>query len=273
MKPMFQVLFGSLAKFLAIGIGWIRVNRIILEPGDTLVKTRTAFSHIPIRIGNLVFRYRCPAIQVLPTQEWILWEVVVARSLRRIELQPVKQGVRFPRLAGESLIGLLKNPNLVEADKLIWIEWASRALADLHQHCVTYGTQSIDLSHGDASVTNTMIDTTKQTAAWFDFDLQHDLTAPTVCRQSDDLRSLIFTAAASCQWSRLNAILTAIRNGYSNDNVWEDLNRKFNESTWTTDIFLLAQLRRAGPAPGWRQRLEALPRNFGGEVVPVSSIE
>lgn len=262
------------ACFLAWGIRFVSVNKVRTDASQVnlIIKSRSTWNWIPVTMGNLVFRFRVPAIRVLPTAEWIEWESAIQIRLGN-HFQRVGSGVRTEKLRGETLAELLQQNQYSERQKLAWVELACRELARLHQ--IRLELDDVLLSHADASVANVMIERTncsafekdhdrqKQGAAnssaiWFDFDLRHDSGVSVFARRADDLRALIFTALVCCRWERMDVLLEELKQAYSNREVWAELSRKVSSGQLPFDVFHLAQLRRANKSTAHWEQIERM---------------
>jgi hypothetical protein len=267
LRNLLHFIAGRFANFLAWGIGFVSVNHIHIdsERSHSIIKTRSIWNWIPLTIGNFVFRFRVPAIRVLPTWEWIEWESAVNSAMRQ-KSERIKSGVRTEKLPGEPLGKLLKQTRYSEQQKRGWVELACRALVSLHE--IRVGSSL--LSHADASVSNVMIVRADgqssevgqvragQSATWFDFDLRHDLTAASIDRQADDLRALIFTALVCCQWNDVQSLIDGLKLAYANSEVWAALKQVLANRKLDCDVFHLAQLRRANRSRAHWAQLESI---------------
>jgi hypothetical protein len=256
LRNLFHFIAGRFANFLAWGIGFVSVNHIHIdsERSHSIIKMRSMWNRIPVTIGSFVFRFRDPAIRVLPTREWIEWESAIQSAMGQ-KSERIKSGIRSEKLPGEPLAKLLKQTEYSEQQKRDWVVLACRELANLHQIRLDPG--NVHLSHADASVSNVMIVRADgqssevgqvragKSATWFDFDLRHDLTAASIDRQADDLRALIFTALVCCRWNDVQSLIDGLKLAYANSEVWAALKQVLANRKLDCDVFHLAQLRRA----------------------------
>lgn len=119
------------------------------------------------------------------------------------------------RVPGVSLQNLLADGAYSLEQKFDAIGWSLKSLGELHQCVADWGDgihQSI--SHGDATANNVIVDFNNWTAYWIDFDTRHRPEIPEVERRADDLRTLIYSAAASLPQSsfpKLADVLAAAR--------------------------------------------------------------
>src|SRR5690349_16581331 len=73
---------------------------------------------------------------------------------------------------------------------------ASTALRELHGQSMDVAGSDWQLSHGDATCHNVLIDNEHHVAHWIDFDIRHRLGLPKLERHADDLRALIFSSCS-----------------------------------------------------------------------------
>ena len=232
---------------IASGIRLINVNRVSIEDknySDFVLKRRVGFSWPAIALGNLVFRYRRVPVIVLYRQQWLDWEQQVSQVLGR-SCQPIENNqLAIEKLTGRPLGQCLKQQSSVD-EKLIMIFAASRALWNLHQQSVAVW----QLSHGDASVQNVLIDQETNTAQWFDFDLKHIESTKPLQRHADDLRALLFTTAIQFDPDSIAQLVSVVRKSYDSTETWQALQKQITARSFSIDLFHRAQLRRANLPP------------------------
>lgn len=267
LRNLLHFLNSRFSNFLAWGIGFVSVNHVHIDLGqsNSIIKTRSIWNWIPVTIGNIVFRFRDPAIRVLPTSEWIEWELAIHSRMGQ-KCERIRSGIRNAKLPGEPLDKLLKQTQYSEQQKRGWVELACRELASLHRIRLEPG--NVIMSHADASVSNVMIvqadgrsseetqASARPSATWFDFDLSHDLSVAMIERQADDLRALIFTALVCCRWNEVKSLIDGLKIAYASPEVWAALKQIVTGGKLDRDVFHLAQLRRANPLRAHWAQLE-----------------
>ena len=241
-----------ICQIVAAGIGGVQINRLETHvvAGRTLIrKRRTQSSGLLIALGNFVFRFRQPLVRVLPTDEWIEWERIVGLATRCRAHDDdclVGSGLVSEKIPGEPLTKLLQTLDADYVQKRAWVKTAACALQEFHRQTFLAANQTeIQLSHADATITNVLIDCSTGQATWFDFDLRHDLDAAASDRQADDLRALLFSTVACCEWGSIEDLVSAVREGYENSRVWNTLTEQVSRTQFRYDLLHLAQLKRA----------------------------
>lgn len=256
------------------------------ESRGILIKHRKWYGWIPIMIGNFVLRFRHPRLYVLPTPQWLAWEQQIQPIVPGNDVYLFQgHGLNCKILPGEPLAKLLiqvdqdrkegvcrvptsGTDDAKEVEALTWAAWGARALAELHGTVLEfYGDDEqnkknmlcssqtkrsnpvdlpIRLSHGDAGISNLMIDLASQSAQWFDFDLRHDLQIASDKRQADDLRAFLFTLGLCFRWISLASLVQTVRHEYRSGHVWSELAKLISHGKLDFDFFHAAQLARCG---------------------------
>ncbi len=241
-----------ICHIVASGIGRVQINRLethVVAGRTSIRKRRTISSGLLIALGNFVFRFRQPLVRVLPTNEWIEWERTLNQSQRCASRNDDRSGGRVlvsEKIPGETLAKLLQTADADYRQKLAWVTSAARALQEFHRQTFLDANQAeIHLSHADATITNVLVDCSTGQTTWFDFDLKHDLDIAASDRQADDLRALLFSLVACCEWVSIDELVNAVRDGYQNSPVWNTLTEQVLRTQFKYDLLHLAQLQRA----------------------------
>ena len=236
------------------------INRISYETdfGKELVrKTRLPFSQFLIWPGNLVFRLRHPVVEVLSNQKWIDWEKAIFCAVNERNSTRSDPGEREPKkkpkgtgrcwvcekIPGEPLVDLLARSNPSQRQQLL--DASVKALKALHSKEVVLQGQASQLSHGDATCHNVLIDEATSNAKWFDFDLRHRLNESHVVRQADDLRSLLFSSIHFFELEEVEKLAHSVYQRYDDSEVWHALQKLVSSRWFMFDVFHLAQLQRS----------------------------
>jgi hypothetical protein len=181
-----------------------RIRHAHVESVEITLKSRRFGGGVAIHVGNLYLRLQGSDVAVLNDHEWLRWEVAVeAAANQGVVLLTIPTPYdNFPGLVSRRCIGLPLRNILIESvcsldEKFAAIGWAMASLQQLHRCRADWGngTQQ-SISHGDATVNNVIVHTKTQSACWIDFDTRHlpHLSEPD--RHADDLRALIYSAAA-----------------------------------------------------------------------------
>lgn len=184
---------------------------------------------------------------VLSGAAWHQWESAV---YRQVYGEAVAVGVggalEVPARPGAPLAQLLAAaPGAPGA--LAACEAALDALADLHRRTVLLpGGEAVRLTHGDARVANVTYDAASCTAYWFDFETVAP-HRPLAWRQADDLRALIYSAAAIIGPARGACLARRAAAHYAGSPVPAQLRGIIAELRRRPDPLHLAQTR-IGPA-------------------------
>ena len=208
-----------------------------------VMKSRRLGSRVAIFSGNLYLKLQKCEVEILGTDEWIRWEKVVQSAMNRTDCVQKTELIAgnshtFTRrhVPGTSLRDVLKESRYSEDMKFYAIGWAVDSLCQLHRRSADWGcgvNQSV--SHGDATVNNVIVNVDWQEANWSDFDMRHLPHVSELDRRADDLRALVFSAAACLSVSRLprlartaiaslddRCLLTRFRDRLTNE--WGQLN-------------------------------------------------
>jgi hypothetical protein len=178
---------------------------------------------------------------VLPLEDWLQWELEVARVLghaTRISLDGA--GLEFPFAAGDTLGAILLG-DLPLDDKLSALRMAAGALRQLHARSIDRSTtESWPLSHGDATCYNVIVNLPDNSAAWIDFDMRHEWSLATDERHADDLRALLFSTAACLPAAAHAQCVEHVLTGYGEPRIVLVLRHLFDHQPCPT-VFHLAQ--------------------------------
>lgn len=175
-----------------------RINGI-----EVIQKRRRWFAQLIVPPGNVFVRIMGCPIVVLPSAQWLEWERSVENSTRRNlvigdSLDPVMRpaGLLCRRVPGIALGHVLAGHQFSLEQKLAAVHWSLTALRRLHEQVADWGEglrQSI--SHGDATANNVIVDVSRRTACWIDFDTRHRPDVSELDRRTDDLWVFIFSSA------------------------------------------------------------------------------
>ena len=150
-----------------------------------VIKRRRFYAPLLIRLGNPLLTALNAGVRVLPQTEWQERELPLYCQLHGDSIRIESDGsLVLPFLPGVTLATLLEDEQLDESDRMLAIERAVVALADLHDRGFT---------HGDAMAENVMIDIAAGVARWFDFETVHDPRRALAWRRADDMRALLAT--------------------------------------------------------------------------------
>ncbi len=178
-------------RIVAIWLSRLRLNDV-RSKGTFIEKRRRRAAELLLAPGNLLTQKRSVPLRVLSESAWHRRELEVGPALgRRVSLEP-GGWLRMERAEGAIVAeALRRSPR--EDLSLEMIRAAALALRELHR----LDFDGEPLSHGDATVRNVTVAESRRRATWFDFDAQHlDGRSTPAERRADDLRALIFSAAA-----------------------------------------------------------------------------
>ena len=239
-----------IARKIAGLIRCVKVNRVTFQTIDDqefVCKTRHPLSPLLIFPGNIVLRWRKVPVRVLFTRQWIEWE----RKLAPINFnndQSSPRTLMLARIPGTPLVDVLASSNVSTDQKLEVMSISVNSLRGFHERCCeTNEHGSIQLSHGDATVRNLMIDLESTSTNWFDFDLRHDLQLPANARHADDLRALLFSAAHFFDIEDLSKLVDVAHSAYGHHHVWDELAAQVTSRWFGLDLFHLAHIRPPSP--------------------------
>lgn len=226
---------------IARTLAGVRLHR--LEPADAgwQRKRRRRWASGLVRAGNAYLRSQGVSVRILPLQEWLEWERQVAGALGRdSRISPDGSALDRPFIVGSSLSEILRG-HLPWEDKLSALQAAAGALARLHSKWIhSLDGAAWELSHGDATCHNVIVNLSTASAEWIDFDMRHERSLPAVEQHADDLRALLFSSAA-CLPAGLQ-VMSAERTlaGYGDPAVVRQLRRSL-ERPHCPAVFHLAQ--------------------------------
>jgi hypothetical protein len=181
-----------------------RLERLSIDGVDVVRKRRRCFAHLIIPLGNAFLKFNGSFIVALPTKHWLEWERAIENSTQRnlvlespLESIAGNSNLYCRSVPGVSLRQLLSDPRCSQEQKSDAIRWSLAALHFLHQVDADWG-QGIrqSISHGDATANNVIVDLNSCSACWIDFDTRHLPNVTEDDRRTDDLCSLIYSAAA-----------------------------------------------------------------------------
>lgn len=190
-------------RILACGrLHRIRYDRV--TDAEIVLKSRRLGSHFAIVVGNLYLRLQRSDVEVLTDEEWLRWELAVEAATKGGVVIPIHpsphesfRGLISRVCPSLPLRNILIDPTCSLDEKFAAIRWAMAALHQLHRHRADWGNGvQQSLSHGDATVNNVIVNLKTQSARWIDFDTRHLPHLPEPDRHADDLRALIYSAAA-----------------------------------------------------------------------------
>jgi hypothetical protein len=219
LKP-FAALRHGWRRLLGVMLSMVRLHRVDFLStggGDFVRKRRNLLARWLIPPGNLFLTITGSPVVVLPLTRWLAWERAVETSTRRYLVAPDTDakgsGLLCRRVPGFSLRQLLADGSFSAEQKCDAIRWSLASLRMLHDHVADWG-QGIrqSISHGDATANNVIVDVRTRTACWIDFDTRHQPHVAEADRRTDDLRSLIYSAAVHwppARFPELAALLTA----------------------------------------------------------------
>lgn len=223
-----------LSKFASVAsINQVRFD----DDGKTVRKRRRRLAFLWTVPGNVILKRRLVPVRVLTGKKWRQREQRIASLRSNSFCQAGKRELIFTRLPGLTLRDFLSGP-ATDAQKTAAFISALRALLAFHLQS--------QQSHGDASVSNVMLDRsgTHHSAVWFDFDLAHCESTAMSLRRADDLRSLLFTAAKHFASLEINELISIAKLAYDDAEVWQQFDRITQDRKLSRDIFHRAQLLR-----------------------------
>jgi hypothetical protein len=194
-----------------------RVERVRLAGQPWVRKQRRIYAWLLIVLSHK--RLRC---NTHCEAQWITWETALAAQ-RKLRLRRVGRGLLFPDY-GPTVAQFLAQPQISPARRWQALEAALVALRTLHALVVRLP-DGLDwaFSHGDATLSNVCYDPVTTTATWIDFEMFHDPKLPAVWRQADDLRALLFAAAAHMDVDQLERLLQLFAHYCSEPELWNTL--------------------------------------------------
>jgi hypothetical protein len=178
---------------------------------------------------------------MLPRAEWLCWERQVAQALgREVRLSLDGTALETPFIPGKSLAEILGG-SLPWEEKLAVLRTAAGELRWLHSQAIHRPDgEEWELSHGDATCHNVIVDLSTSAAEWIDFDMRHEWRCPVIERHADDLRALVFSSAACLPSGLHTTAVQQILAGYGEPGVICQL-RTSVERTHCPTVFQLAQ--------------------------------
>ncbi|WP_010586839.1 BUD32 family EKC/KEOPS complex subunit [Schlesneria paludicola] len=194
-------------RLLGMMLGKVRLHRIeflSVSGVDVVRKQRRFLACLIIPWGNAFQWLTGSPHFALPVRQWLAWERAIDASTRQglvlIESSgAIERGsvLVCRHVPGDSLSRILADCRYSPAQKLDAIRLALTALRRLHAVDADWGNGTYrSISHGDATACNVIVDMRANSACWIDFETRHDPQLAEVDRQTDDLRSLVYTSAA-----------------------------------------------------------------------------
>lgn len=248
---MLQVAY-EIRRLLAQCVANIRFHRVRIvatEWGDIVIKRRTLVGTLMVPAANWYLRFLDAGVAILKRGDWLRREERI-RNLSDVDdtvapLASLPSASRIclvtKRLAGTTLSELLRNNTRSYELKLHLLKAALRSLAQLHSRMILWGDgESRPLSHGDATVHNVIVAPQSSRAQWLDFETSHDPRMATMNRQADDIRALLFSAAAYIPAQYLTQF-TAVLEAYPHLPVVEQLRQRLKTNWSRPNVFQLAQ--------------------------------
>lgn len=152
-----------------------------------------------IPLGNLFLRLERARFEVLSDSTWLSWESTIAERLGHdVRISPVRTGAALDirMVPGLTLAQILQGALPLD-EKLRALSLAAQALRGLHSVTVPgMSGESWNVSHGDATCHNVIVDLPHNASTWIDFDTRHLIHFDASERFADDLRTLLFSSAA-----------------------------------------------------------------------------
>lgn len=205
------------------------------------IKRRYRRARILVPLGNMYLRLQGAMSEVLPSQIWIEWESTIGGPTgSSIRASDDRAALELPFIEGVSLEDVLRSDASLQI-KLQSISRAAKALRNLHRRRITAcGVSDWPLSHGDATCRNVIVNDEANVTTWIDFDTRHRVHLIAVCRQADDLRTLVCSCACWLDRANYPALIEAACVGYCDDEVITEMQRLFRG--WRCpNVFQLAQ--------------------------------
>ncbi len=208
--------------------------RVVHQDGACHVQKRRLFyAPLLVWLGRPVMRILDTGVRVLPQPEWEERERNLYRRFYGTSIQRDADGMLIlPYLGGETLATLLDNQALEASARRKAIEGAVVALGEFHR---------LGFTHGDAMAENVMVDDSRGTARWFDFETLHDASRSPAWRRADDLRALLVTCLVRTAPEKRAGAVQLILDAYDDHGVTRVLAAQF-ASVWRRALtFHLAQ--------------------------------
>lgn len=173
-----------------------------------------------IRAGNAWLRWQGAGVQILDFDKWARREEQIYATMYGMATLIDRDALWLPILPGERLDVWLAAPARSPSEKTFAVSAALASLVKLHQ-CTDAGADGLSevASHGDATVSNVLFDSSSGRASWCDFETQHDILRPAVWRHADDLRALLCSAAVWFHAEELPPMVENFVAGYARDDV------------------------------------------------------
>lgn len=171
---------------------------------ENIYKVRRFYSTFVVYIANGIFHFIGEPLRVLGNMDWKEYEANRFSALYGYELSKEK-GILFPILNGRSLREILLDRNVSEEIKLNAISLAVLSLSHLHStpYMNYYG-------HGDAHAGNVLVDISRLTASWFDFETRLDSSLLRSEQIAYDLTILLLSVAEYWKDAPLEGVLKRV---------------------------------------------------------------
>jgi tRNA A-37 threonylcarbamoyl transferase component Bud32 len=189
-------------------------------------KSRVRWCEFLLPLGNLYLRLQGAPSEVLPARRWLERETVIAATLGRdVQSRPSLRALDMRLIPGVCLREILRGTSSLDV-KLEALRRAAAALRQLHaiSICEADGHRR-ELSHGDATCNNVIVDPVARRAAWIDFDTRHRAHLSTPDRHADDLRTLLFSGAACLPEQADSDCAESVFAGYGDEAVVQQVRR------------------------------------------------
>lgn len=197
-------LLARLIGQLVVALPLNRVARVERD-GRAFYRKRRRW-YAPLLIAASACGTSPPRFMVLRADEWRAQEAALHRLLYGALVRFCPTGeLELPACPGVTLAALLASARHTRGERRRALAAAIAALHSLHRLHVG----GRPFSHGDATVENVTYDPATGRAHWFDFETAHDPRRPHAWRCADDLRALLFSAAAHLDATTLAETLAA----------------------------------------------------------------
>lgn len=185
------------------------------SPSTRRRKSRSLLSTALIPLGNLYLRLQGSMVEVLSTRAWLARELAVAAILGRNTTQgPGKNTLELDVIPGRTLGQILQSDIPID-HKLLALRLAAAGMRSLHSCRIAPPTgKSLELSHGDATCHNVIVDLERNAAAWIDFDTTHRAGLACVERLADDVRALLFSSIVCAPPAIHDLCVRTVLDGY-----------------------------------------------------------
>lgn len=230
----------KIARWMTLLSRMNTVEHVRLEGKDFVLKRRTWYSRLIVFICNLITRRRRVPVVILKADEFYAWEMRLSQLLDGEAISAGSRGgILLPRIPGRSAAEILSDSACPMQEKLDMLRQAALSLRELHETYID--DTGTTLSHGDATVFNVIYNKETGSAQWFDFEQRHEFSVEQDIRHADDLRAMIFSAAARLERSTWPSMIHAIIDEYAYEPVLKALRTLAADSCLEIDLYHLAQ--------------------------------